>query len=274
MFKVAYLLKRKAGTSLEEFKDYYETRHLPLSRKYLTYDATKCSRKYLRPRRAGVDKDAVAPADAPYDLFLELVFKEPEDYAKALAKLTAADIGTIEADEAKFMDRSRRLGFVIDEHVSPIGDVRRDHLLHWHPGGGLPRQEGAAAKATEVPKGASLFKRKPGMSHEEFKQYYENHHVLIGYKYITYNAILYSRKYLRPLRLKADPFAAKGSAAATDTPYDVFMELTFETAEGRQKAVGSLTPADIEAIRIDEEKFMDRSDRVAFVVDGPLGDAL
>lgn len=253
MFQIGYLIKRRAGMSLEQFGEQYEgqvaTSDLSLAR-----GATRHTRKYLRPRKAGVDKESPQLKDS-YDAFVELQFDSRESYEQALAKIDREQIAAIKSAEEKFMDRAGRVAVIIDEHVSPIGDVRRDHLLHWRPG-----QEAESGRPLA---GASLFKRKPGMSHEEFKRYYEEKHVLIGYRYITYNATRYARKFLRPLR---DPFSDAGKAAPADTPYDVFMELNFESQAGRQRAVGALTADDIAVIAADEARFMDRSDRVAFEV--------
>lgn len=265
MFQIGYLIKRRAGTSLEQFREQYESGQVATSDLSLARGATRHTRKYLRPRKAGVDKESAAPKDS-YDAFVELQFASRESYEQTLAKLDRNEIEAIKDAEAKLMDRAGRVAVVIDEHVSPVGDVRRDHLLHWRPEHDIPQVDASGRSL----KGASLFKRKPGMSHEEFKRYYEEKHVLIGYQYVVYNATRYARKFLRPLRsVTADPFADAGQAAPTDTPYDVFMELNFESQAGRQRAVGSLTAADIDVITADEARFMDRGDRLAFEVDEP-----
>lgn len=257
MFQIGYLIKRRAGLSLEQFREQYGEQ-VATGDLFLARGATSHSRKYLRPRKAGVDKESPPPKDS-YDAFVELQFASRENYERTLAQLDEARIAAIKDAEEKIMDRAGRVAVVIDERVSPIGDVRRDHLLHW--------RAGQDEDSGRPPEGASLFKRKPGMSHEQFKRYYEEKHVLIGYRYITYNATRYARKFLRPLRsVAADPFAEASEAVPMDTPYDVFMELVFESHAGRRQAVGALTPDDIAVITADEARFMDRGDRLAFEV--------
>lgn len=114
-----------------------------------------------------------------------------------------------------------------------------------------------------------LFKRKAGISHEEFKEYYEKNHVNIGYKYITWNAVHYSRKYLRPIQAGAGE-----GTDGNDTAYDVFMEVSWESREDWQKAVSTLTKDAVEEINADEAKFMDPQ-RLVFTLDehvSPLGE--
>lgn len=262
MYRIAYVLKRKTDTSLDEFRVNLEGTHVPLIHKSLGQRATHYTRKYLLPR-AGRDS---APAQhSPFDVFVELVFKSRRDYEEAIEHLGPAEIELIKATTGRFADPLKSKSFVVEEHISPIGDVRRDHLLHWKPG--MLAEDKSSAQQQPIRYG-SFFKRKPGMSHADFKRYYEAKHVLIGYKYITYNATLYSRKFLRPLAM--DPLFSSADGELTDTPYDVFMELTFPTAGDRERVFSALTSADWEIINADEAQFMDRSDRLGYELDERL----
>ena len=47
-------------------------------------------------------------------------------------------------------------------------------------------------------KTVGLLKRRPGMSVEDFRSYYESNHRVIGEKYLTGNAVRYVRRFLDP----------------------------------------------------------------------------
>ena len=68
-----------------------------------------------------------------------------------------------------------------------------------------------------------LMKRKPGMSMEAFRDYYENHHVPLALKYPAANT-RYIRRYLVP-----QPHAESGTNE--ELPYDVITELWFDDEE-------------------------------------------
>ncbi|MCB2061391.1 MAG: EthD domain-containing protein [Novosphingobium sp.] len=68
-----------------------------------------------------------------------------------------------------------------------------------------------------------LMKRKPGMSVEAFRDYYENHHVPLALNYPAANT-RYIRRYLEP-----QPHAESGTNE--ELPYDVITELWFDDEE-------------------------------------------
>ena len=49
MFKTITLLKRRPGTTMAEFIDYYETHHRVIGEKYLRGHATRYVRRFLHP---------------------------------------------------------------------------------------------------------------------------------------------------------------------------------------------------------------------------------
>jgi len=77
-----------------------------------------------------------------------------------------------------------------------------------------------------------LMKRKPGISMEEFRDYYENHHVPLAMKYPS-AATRYMRRYLVPQR-----HAETGTNE--ELPYDVVSELWFDNEEDWQATVDYL----------------------------------
>jgi uncharacterized protein (TIGR02118 family) len=99
-----------------------------------------------------------------------------------------------------------------------------------------------------------FLKRRPGMSHEAFRAYYEDHHVPLCMGYMG-AARRYLRRYVEP--------AADGAEA----PFDVITELWFDSARVRDAVIETMArdamPAEVIA---DEEKLFDRSLTRAFAI--------
>lgn len=74
-----------------------------------------------------------------------------------------------------------------------------------------------------------LMKRKPGITMEEFHDYYENRHVPLAMKYNDGSISRYFRRYLTPL-----PHAESGTCE--ELPYDVISEMWFDD-EAKFKAM-------------------------------------
>ncbi|WP_340315461.1 EthD domain-containing protein [Rhizorhabdus argentea] len=105
-----------------------------------------------------------------------------------------------------------------------------------------------------------LLRRKPGLSLEEFIEYYENKHVPLILRILPYQAD-YRRNYVQP-----------GSEIATmdgrPADYDVITEASFATQEDFDKfCVEAAKPQIREIIVADEAKFIDRDNLRFFVVD-------
>ncbi len=107
-----------------------------------------------------------------------------------------------------------------------------------------------------------LFKRRPGMTMDEFIHYYENFHSRLGKKAVP-TMVSYRRRYLHPV-----PYPIDGSVMEPE--YDVITEMSyadraaFEDANGKLMGDAALIAMVIE----DEEKLFDRSKcRLVFVED-------
>ena len=105
--KLATLLKRKQGMSVEDFQRYYENHHAKLIR--LLPGVRRYFRRYLHPLAAQpvhIDK----PQDEQeFDVITELWFATRQDMETALARLAEPEIAAIfREDEEKLFDRSRR----------------------------------------------------------------------------------------------------------------------------------------------------------------------
>lgn len=106
-----------------------------------------------------------------------------------------------------------------------------------------------------------FLKRRPGMSVEAFRDYYENHHAKLCAKYST-GVDRYMRRFLDPL-----PDVVTGKTE--ELPFDVITELWFEKESVFRATVQymstSIMPADVID---DEEKLFDRTRiRVSTVVE-------
>jgi len=106
-----------------------------------------------------------------------------------------------------------------------------------------------------------FMKRRPGMTVEAFRDYYENHHAPLAEKYSA-SVGRYMRRYIDPL-----PHPETGPAG--ELPFDVITELWFEDKavfEGTVKYITTtIMPDEIVA---DEKKLFDRTSfRIATVVE-------
>ncbi len=102
-------------------------------------------------------------------------------------------------------------------------------------------------------KGMSLVKRKPGLTLEEFVRHYEEIHVPLAMKHFPF------KKYMRNYISKPED--------AEEPWFDCITEAWFETMEDCQAAAEFSMSEAYKVIANDEEKFMDRSKIVAFIVD-------
>ena len=111
MIKAIALIKRKPGTSQEEFTRHYEEVHAPLAWKHLPM-----IKRYVRNHvihMAGTE-------GLGFDCITELWFDSMEDAAK-LMEFVQSDAGqVIRDDEEKFLDRDKIVFFLVDEKASDI----------------------------------------------------------------------------------------------------------------------------------------------------------
>jgi hypothetical protein len=99
--------------------------------------------------------------------------------------------------------------------------------------------------------------RKAGMTKEDFRQYYEQHHKLIGEKYLKNYVVKYSRGYVSP---------TSGEESASD--FDVLLEIWYRDSESFKACMNYLSTPEIAAeIAADEEKLFDRSKKRGYLLD-------
>lgn len=111
-----------------------------------------------------------------------------------------------------------------------------------------------------------LLKRRPDLSHEQFVDYYENHHALLAQSVIP-GLVRYVRNYV-----DHDSFAkgrqVDGPVPAPDPYFDVITELWFENEDGFRGFRAAFADAAIaKLIADDEDNLFDSSTKQSFTVD-------
>lgn len=106
-----------------------------------------------------------------------------------------------------------------------------------------------------------LFKRRPGMSMEDFQNHYEETHAPLGAKYMA-GIIDYKRRYLTPV-----PYPLDGTTYEAE--YDVITEMSFPDKASAEACYAALTSGEgFEVLSRDEENFFDKSkNRLLYVTD-------
>lgn len=114
MHKILLFMKRRPDISVEEFRDYYETRHAPLAAKY-SRGVTRYIRRYVDPQ---VHPETGAFIDGP-DVITELWFADKAIYRGTLAYITTSLMPEdIVEDEKNLFDRtSFRIATVVEHET-------------------------------------------------------------------------------------------------------------------------------------------------------------
>ena len=101
-----------------------------------------------------------------------------------------------------------------------------------------------------------LFKR-PELTAEAFRDYYESHHRLLGEKYLSPHALKYVRRY---------PILAGDGAEAPE--FDVMMEVWFENYYAMEAAMADMSTAHAQhELAEDEARLFERDRTQSFIVD-------
>ena len=145
MVKALSFFKRRAGMSVEDFQTYWRSRHPDVVTKLPGV------RRYVQsPTRPAAYKDR----EPVYDGIAEVWF---DDTAAMHALRGTTEVAAVQADEARFIDRSTMGLIITDDHVIKDGPVPM----------------GAA-------KGVGFARRKPGMTVEAFQNHWRQVHGPLG----------------------------------------------------------------------------------------------
>ena len=105
-----------------------------------------------------------------------------------------------------------------------------------------------------------LFKRRPGMSVQEFEDYYENHHSKLGEKYMPL-ARRYVRRYVKP---QTNPI----TGIAEELDFDVVMEIWWDNQADYKTTMAAIASDEIRPIfEEDEKKIFDGHHNRIFLVE-------
>jgi len=107
-----------------------------------------------------------------------------------------------------------------------------------------------------------LLKRRPDLTMEQFIDHYENVHRKIGERLMGGLAVHYSRRFLRRVE-----FPMQTETQVAEQPFDVIMELWYESEESFRAALKAQTPENLAEIVADEENFIDRTNMHLFWVE-------
>ncbi len=109
-----------------------------------------------------------------------------------------------------------------------------------------------------------FFRRKAGLSPEQFKEHYETHHAPLALKLFPWIKD-YRRNYIRH---DLQHRRAGGEAMGAALDFDVMVEVSFDGEDDYQRMVDAMAnPAIRDQVVADEERFMDRGATVVLLAD-------
>lgn len=224
MFRMISLLKRKSGLTHEQFREYYETHHRPIGEGAVAGYALSYERYYLY----AMTSDGAPPS---YDAVTQLCFPNRDAYDRCVSAVMTnpEKARMVIEDEQKFFDRETSPNFEAQDSCS---------------------------KLQALPASATVFRtvwfarHRPGMTHEQCRDYYENKHRLIGEYLMNGYAYNYDRHFL--YRLAPD---------APNPYYTFIMEMNFPSRARYEEMVANIvTDRTIsQFIAEDEARFIDRA---------------
>lgn len=249
MFKQVCLLTKKPGMSTEAFKDYYENTHaliglsmMPLALRYV--------RRFVQPE---IHPFSNEPMKVPFDCLMELWWNSREEFETAMAAIGEGDnFQRIYEDEENIFASHDNPVFSVEEFESPMQGFEDTRV----PIGQRRQCDGRQGTLKLV----FLLKRKPGMSLEEFRDYYENSHRKLAEQALP-NALRYVRRYAVP---EKNPLTLE----AIELPFDVIMEIWMKSrAEWDEAQAGLAGSTLMQAIYEDEENLFASHENPMFTVE-------
>ncbi len=117
LIKLVMPMKRRAGMSIAEFRDYYESKHRLIGEKYLRGYATKYIRRFIDPLP---DRNGVL-SDPEFDVLLEIWYPDRDAFEQCGQRLRAPDVAAeIREDEAQLFDLEHMRSYLVEEHESAM----------------------------------------------------------------------------------------------------------------------------------------------------------
>jgi hypothetical protein len=128
MFKVIWLLKRKPGITLDQFRDHYESSHAVLGQTHLGHLMLSYTRNYNVGVPLPENPDAIARAisskQSDYDCVTEWVLRDEQALREVFELLFDPVVGKLfHDDEEHFLDRDSVRLIVCDVRDARPGSV-------------------------------------------------------------------------------------------------------------------------------------------------------
>jgi EthD domain len=140
MFKLVCMMKRKPGTSFDEFRRHYEAVHAPMGLTSLA-NADRYFRRYLHPvaelemdddltraiTAVGASRSVLGEDETEFDVITEIWFKNRAEFEKAFRAMGSRDhVEKSVGDSVQFMDLSKSRMFFVEEVET---DFKRSEVL-------------------------------------------------------------------------------------------------------------------------------------------------
>jgi hypothetical protein len=117
MLKQVFLLKRRPGMTLEEFKDYYENHHAKLGEAFLT-TARRYVRRYVKPQKNPLTGQVI---ELDFDVVMEIWWDSKEACNEAMKKAVADGFYKLAyEDEERLFDTHDNRVFTVEEYDSDL----------------------------------------------------------------------------------------------------------------------------------------------------------
>jgi uncharacterized protein (TIGR02118 family) len=237
MIKLVYVIVRREGMPVEDFRDYWLTRHGPLVA--VQAQALKL-RKYVQSHPfddpASEGMRAARGMRGPADGVTEVWWDSLEDFQSAYATPEGADSGRILAeDEARFIDFEKSAVFLTEEHV-----------IFDHTGGKGP----GAVKATY------LLTRRDDMTQAQCHQTWLRDH---GPLVASFAEPLRMAKYVQSHAIAPEVNAAIQAGRNYEPPLDGVTEVWVNALD--DLAAGGEAARDASAALIEDERRLVQMDR-------------
>lgn len=117
MFKVVFCAKRKAGSTREEFREYMD-KHRRIGEDIITGFGTRYFCHFVLPLQPD-------DPESPHDCLTEVWFPDRKAYDACMAKLYGDKemVAYMQADEAKFVERSSLAAYIIEDGEWALGPL-------------------------------------------------------------------------------------------------------------------------------------------------------
>ena len=210
MFKQLCLLTRKPGMAMEDFIDRYENGHakllapmMPLARRY--------QRRYVTPEMNAVSQTV---PEVGFDCLTEIWWDSRGDFEAGMAALREDErYRQIREDEKNLVAGPTSPVFSVEEIESKMRGFEDKPAL-----GGVRECDGS----DDVFKLVFLLKRNPGMTVDEYRDYYARRHSKLGEKAMA-SALRYVRRHVVP--------EGNLSSEVKELPFDTVMEIWWESRD-------------------------------------------